>query len=250
MDLHRTASILYLIAGAACLCYYVSLRLYIPTGVNMGWIWPAAGAALIAVGLVSMLALPGWLRVAWRVLFGVGLAGFLALEGVVLSGMWAKLPANVDAIVVLGARVHADGRLSQALTHRVDAAADYLAANQGTICIVSGGQGPDEPTSEAVAMRDALIERGTDPERIVMEDRSADTRENLIYSKELLPENAANVGIVTNNFHVARALMLARSLGYDRPKGLAAEFTGGALPHFMVREAIGLAYERMRTVNN
>ena len=224
----------------------MALRLYAPAGVSMSWIWIAAGAALLVAGGLSLTSLPRLPRLVWRVLLGLGLAGALALTCVVATGMRAKLPDNVDAIVVLGARVHEDGHFSMALEHRVDAAYDYLVRNENTICIVSGGKGADEPVAEARAMREALLDRGIAPSRVIAEERSTDTRENLIYSRALLPEGAKTVGIVTNNFHVARALLLARQLGYNDPKGLAASFTGLALPHFMVREDIGLLYELIR----
>ena len=80
-----------------------------------------------------------------------------------------------------------------------------------------------------------------DPARILLEDRSTNTFENMTFSKALIDREDAAVGIITNNFHVWRSLRLARRAGLANVHGIAAEYTGPTLIHFMVREAISIA---------
>ena len=74
-----------------------------------------------------------------------------------------------------------------------------------------------------------------------MEDKSTNTWENMAFSKALIERDDAAVGIVTNNFHIWRSLRLARRAGLTNVHGIAAEYTGPTLVHFMVREAISIA---------
>ena len=155
----------------------------------------------------------------------------------VISGMNASAPPGMDYLMVLGASVYADGP-SPALTRRINAVMDCLDQHPDAVIIASGGQGRNEPISEAQCIRDELVKRGVDPGRIVMEDKSTDTRENMIYSRALIDRPDAAVGIVTNNFHIWRSLRMARRAGLTNAHGIAAEYTGPTLLHFMVRETI------------
>jgi uncharacterized SAM-binding protein YcdF (DUF218 family) len=103
--------------------------------------------------------------------------------------------------------------------NRLDAAKNYLDAHPETLCIVSGGQGPNEPYSEAFAMKKYLLEKDVLAERIIMEDQSTSTKENLLYSMMLMEKNSPDLektaAIVTNDFHIFRSLMLAEHVGID-----------------------------------
>ncbi len=236
----------YFAAGGACLFYYLMLGAFARFGLNMSWLWLVAAAVLALSGLACRAALPGWVRAAWRALLAAGALLLAALLGLVISGMHAAPPADLDAVIVLGARVEADGEPSRALRQRVETAAAYLQANPDAIAVASGGQGADEPVSEAACIREALIAAGIAPERIRLEDRSATTAENLAFSRALLDAQGDSVGIVTNNYHVWRAVALARRAGYADVHGIAAPYAGVTLPHFMVREAACLVAEWLR----
>ena len=237
MPLTRVLQKIYWAAAAACFLYYIGIGISARFGLDMSWMWLVAGGALTLAGFACKIALPGWVRAAWRALVCAGLALLIALLGLVISGMRQTPPANLDYLIVLGARVNPDGNPSPALQNRLNAAIDYLAANPETIAIVSGGQGADEPVSEAACIRDALVAAGVDPDRILVEDQSTSTAENLTFSLALIDAPDDSVGLVTNNFHVCRATRLAQKAGYGDVHGVAADYTGLTLPHFMVREA-------------
>ena len=231
---------LYLIGGVACVLFYFVIGFYSRFGMSIQWIWLAAGGVLLAAALCTRINLPQWIRYAWRGLLAAGLVLLCALEGLVISGMRAQAPDNMDYLLVLGASVYQDGP-SPALTRRINAVMDCLDRHPNAVIIASGGQGRSEPVSEARCIRDELVRRGVDPGRIVLEDQSTNTLENMRFSRKLIDRPDAAVAVVTNNYHVWRSLRLAERAGLTNVHGIAAEYTGPTLIHFMVREAIPIA---------
>nr|WP_239558739.1 YdcF family protein [Peribacillus deserti] len=148
------------------------------------------------------------------------------------------VPKDADYIIVLGARVKTDGP-SLSLQSRIDAAAAYLLANQNTKAIVSGGQGTDEPVSEAEAMKQGLLTAGIDETRIIMESRSRNTYENITFTKKLIPAHSEPVLLVTNDFHLYRAVKMAEKQGLN-VKGLPAPTPLITIPKSYVREYLAL----------
>ncbi len=145
----------------------------------------------------------------------------------------------LDYIIVLGAQVWEDGP-SVVLKYRLDAANTYLEENPDTKCIVSGGQGYNEPFTEAEGMAKYLIEHGISAERILLEDQSTNTVENVRYSQRLMETTYKSVGIVTNNFHLYRAVEIAKKQGLQGVCGIAAKSTPLYLPNNLLRECIGV----------
>ena len=164
----------------------------------------------------------------------VGFTAFFIVEGCIISQMHEKGEAGLDYIIVLGAQVRESGP-SAALKYRLDEAVEYLEDNPKTICIVSGGQGANEPYSEAEGMAQYLKEQGIDASRILLEDKSLNTEQNMEYSKALI-KDGASVGIITNDFHLFRAKQVARKYGLDNVCGIAAKSTPVYLPNNMLRE--------------
>ncbi|MER1958132.1 MAG: YdcF family protein [Solibacillus sp.] len=117
-----------------------------------------------------------------------------------------------EYVIILGAKVKPGGVPSLSLKNRLDVAADYLHAYPHVKAIVSGGQGADEDRTEASVMYDYLVEKGIGADRILQEDQSTSTYENLAFSKKLLPKHVKSITIVSNDFHLKRATMLASKL--------------------------------------
>ena len=182
--------------------------------------------------------LPGILRkilIVLIILFG---CVFLIVEGCVLTGFRKKGKEHLDYVVVLGAQVHASGP-SVVLRYRLDKAIEYLKDNPDTICIVSGGQGVNEPFTEAEGMVRYLISHGVPEERILKEEASLKTVQNIRYSMELM-DNTDSVGIITNNFHLFRALSIAKKQGLTNCVGIPAASKAVYLPNNMLREFFGV----------
>lgn len=190
----------------------------------------AAGTALAPAGSTASVACRGCLVA----LAALTLAFIVASLFLMAQGRRAA-SGPFDWIVVLGARVRADGTPSITLRKRLETARAYLAGHPATRVVVSGGQGPDEPASEAAVMRAWLIERGVDPARIAAEDRSTTTAENVAGVLPLIPRTA-RAGIVTSDFHLFRAMRLARRGGLPCTGGIPAPTRLRYLPHNLLRE--------------
>lgn len=121
-----------------------------------------------------------------------------------------------EYLVVLGAGVRGTTP-STILQSRIDAATQYLQKNPDVICIVSGGQGEGEDISEAQCMYDHITAAGIDGSRIWLEDRSTSTGENFRFTLELIEEKTGetpdHLAVLSNEFHLYRASMIAENCG-------------------------------------
>lgn len=171
----------------------------------------------------------------------LGLAIIMVISMIVVKYMSEKPSKELDYIIVLGAQVRGD-RITKSLKQRLDTAYDYVLDNDNTVIIVSGGQGAGENISEALAMKNYLVDRGIDEDRIIMEDKSTSTKENMDYSKELLNEYET-VGIVTNGFHVYRAIRIAKKSGIEGVCGVSAPTNKILWLNYVVRECFALVKE-------
>ena len=245
----RTVNYIVLALGIAMILYYLALGIAIRFGQSMQFLWLIGGIALIArFGFWAWADRAGRLPASplllpLRVLLALAIVVFLICEVIILAPGLQDPPEGLDYIVVLGAWVNGT-QPSGSLRNRIEVAAEYLEANPNTIAVLSGGQGADEDISEAWCMYENLIAKGIDPSRLIMEDRSTDTVENLRYSREFVPVGAS-VGLVTNNFHIFRALATARNLGWDvSPVPVATSIL--SLPHYLMREFIGVTYHGVK----
>lgn len=143
-------------------------------------------------------------------------ACYLALETVVLVNAHDDVEGQPGAMVILGAQLQEQGP-SLFLQRRLERALAYLETHPDVLVVVSGGQGPDEPDSEANGMEAFLRDRGFEG-TILKEDQSHNTKENLKNSKELLARNGYDVArgviLVSNDFHLARCRLLGTRFGY------------------------------------
>ena len=154
--------------------------------------------------------LPAWAK-ALLALILAGAVAFSALLGAVLWGSYDHLRGDPQIMVILGCQVKPWGP-SILLQDRLDEALDYLEEHPDMTIVVSGGQGPDEPSTEARAMYDYLVANGVDGDKILLEDQSHNTVQNLRYTAQLLAEEGydttEDIVVVSNGFHLTRVRML------------------------------------------
>ena len=169
---------------------------------------------------------PVWLNIAAALVIAAVLA-FAGLFGAVMYGSYGHIQGEPRVMVILGCRVMPGGNPSVLLQDRLDTALDYWEDHPDLTIVTSGGQGSNEPVSEARCMADYLMDGGVPEDQILLEDRSHNTKENFLYSKELLADEGIDVGetdvlVVSNGFHLTRARMLAERFGYGEVSTLAA----------------------------
>lgn len=156
-------------------------------------------------------------RTAFTVLMVLGFSWAAFLSGCMAYGaLQGPVEGEAYTVIVLGSKVHGTSP-SADLWQRILAAEEYLKAHPEAKAVASGGQGPGEDISEAKAIRDALVERGIEEERVFLEDRSTNTRENIAFSMELIREKGLSekVALVTDEYHEFRAARTAAAQGVE-----------------------------------
>lgn len=234
---HKILAIVFFIAAVLCAVYGV---LIFGTGSGTGFfiVWIAAALFLTVLGISVLLHL--WAKlpvIVVRICIGLILAVivvFVSVEFMIAGQLHASGKKDLDYIIVLGAQVRENGP-SRILKYRLDCALDYLEENPDTVCIVSGGQGYNEPFPEARGMAEYLTDCGISQKRIIMEGKSKSTEENIRNSMEYM-DPSSTVGIITNDFHVFRAMQIAEDMGLEDAYGIAAGSPPLYLPNNMLRE--------------
>ena len=228
---------------------------------------------------------PLWLPVSFVTLCASGLMIVLVTQILIFGRIPAAAEPSLDYVIVLGAKVKPDGSLSKTLKLRLDKALEYMKENPETMLVLSGAKGDAEPCSEADAMETYLLGPGADPDHLLKEEQSFSTVENLAYSRVMIekrenlleqerkaeadrllrapgeiegvPETGAptnntpvlarqpRVGIITSNFHLCRAAMIAKKQDYGTVYGIASEADKVLLVHFSLRDGIALLKDRL-----
>lgn len=173
---------------------------------------------------------------------GIGLVSFVCIEGLILHYDGGSSRPGADYIFVLGAAVNGETP-SLALQYRIDEAERYLKENPDTVAVLCGGQGDRELITEAEAMRRALTAAGIDGERLILEDRSTNTEQNIAGACALIPSpQQATVGIVTTGFHIYRARHLLQRQGVENCFGISARLPDLPLFHanYYLREYLAV----------
>lgn len=235
---------LLIILGVLCILYCVGIGLFVNFGTKFFLVWGVGGVLLVTTGyLVSKRQLlehmPVWMKAVIGIALVIGLVIFVSVESLVVSRFAARGVQSADYLIVLGAQIYENGP-SDVLRRRLDVAAAYLKENPDTLVIVSGGKGSNEPVTEAQGMYEYLLTAGIGADRILKEDTSGNTYENLLNSSHLLHREEDKIIVVTNNFHVYRATKIAEKMGYADVYGLAADSYPLMLPNNMLREFFGI----------
>lgn len=187
------------------------------------------------------------LRILFSVMLLTGIAFFTYVESEIIAGSRSDISREADYIIVLGAGV--DGRRpSWILSDRLYATLSYLKEHPRAKAVVSGAQGPHEEITEAECMYLWLVENGISPERIIKEDRARSTAQNVSFSMELIRADAqyfstsVSVAIVTSEFHLYRAKLIAKKISGITPIGIAAHTTLPVIRvNYFIREAAAVA---------
>lgn len=231
------------LCGAGCVWFLLPL---LRGGFRLGAVF---GLAVCAWGALLLVFYPrlarkgGWRKALARLaacFYCLGLCWAGYLTGLMLSAQVRPAPANTP-VIVLGAQVYSAERMGVSLAGRVEKAAQYLQENPEAACIVTGGQGGDEPCPEALTQRNNLVSRGIGEERIYMESESHNTRQNLDFAMEIAQREGlgSSFVIVTQDFHMYRALQLAENAGFTA-YSLTARSDPLLLPEYYGRELLSL----------
>ncbi len=158
-------------------------------------------------------------KILYSILTSLVILGLVLVSGtglVVGTAALGQAQEECQYIVVLGAKVNGT-EPSRILQERIQAAYDYLMAHPQAVAVLSGGKGPDEGISEAQCMYNRLEDMGIDPARLLREERSTSTWENLNFSLELIEDRTGSrperIGLVSSEFHLFRAGLFAKSCG-------------------------------------
>lgn len=269
---------LYLIFGGIFFLYFIILWIYCRRIPAFGWFWPAAGTLMTILGLFTMdytKAGPDGMTTVFfdgnitamrnffiaifpMLLFIIALICFIAICIIASHGKKQPSPHG-DYLIVLGA--HVNGKVpSKALMSRIMAAHAYLKENPSTKAVLTGGQGNGEEITEAMCMKQELLKLGIDEGRLLIENRSTTTEENIGFGKNIIKDDRTNdkvpyeiddktdnhdqsikstsVIIVTNDFHALRGVQIAKKAGFKQVQSIGAPSSIIMKPHYYTREIL------------
>ncbi len=234
-----------LTAGICSIVYFGAYAILVDLTNTFTWFWLALGILCILAGAgliwlhLRRYVIPVGVRRTLGVLAGLGILCFLVTEGVIVGYGRSKPVQDAEYMIVLGARIRGS-KVTANLARRLDTAYQYLEENPETKAILSGGQGTGEDIAEAEAMAAYLEDKGIARERMILEDQSVNTYENIKYSREKMESQNATVVLVTNDFHVFRGTHIAKKQGLSRVYGLGAPTKWYTVPNMYVREAFAV----------
>lgn len=157
---------------------------------------------------------------------------------------------DFDYVIIHGAGLLDGDRVSKLLADRLDKAIEvYQKDPTPPIMIPSGGKGSDEKISEAEAMARYLIDKGIPPEKIIKEDQSLTTFENIKFSKRIIDgrEGSKYTVLVTSNYHVYRALRYCRK-NKLKCTGVGSHVAFYYWPSALIREFIAVHSEKKHLI--
>ncbi|MBQ2085999.1 MAG: YdcF family protein [Oscillospiraceae bacterium] len=234
-----------IIAGAAASLYGLTVISIIGTGAIFNFFYLGIGLFLLAVG---SLWKRGRQKKLWQKVFliAVCLCGviFLSVETAIITCSMQQPAPGADYAVLLGTQYRDDGP-SVDYRARLMAAYEYLNGDPECILVATGGKGSNEPCSEAEGARRFLTAIGIREERILIEDRSRNTVQNIQNAYELLTGNGAEpekirIVIVSASYHLLRARFLAKQAGFVNVEVKGSTGLPVLMPHFYTREFFAL----------
>jgi uncharacterized SAM-binding protein YcdF (DUF218 family) len=240
-------SIISVIFGITVVVYFVIVSLYWRrmdafnnVMIVMGFLWIVISVKIDKV-VKTVKKFPKIGRIALGVALVSFIASFVIIEGIIVYNMRATSGGGADYIIVLGCQV--DGSIpSIPLARRVNAAIAYLKENRNTGVVITGGRGSGENIPEAEAMHIMLLRNGIENDRIFKEQNAKNTLENLKFSDDLYNLSDKNIVIVSSDYHMLRALSIAKKLNYKNVKALPVKSQLPVLPVYLLREYAAVVY--------
>ena len=235
----KIVKILGITAGSLLIGNFILLILI--SNINLGMV-PVAGLGAVLLGYGIFYDKLPFKKIIGAVLaFGIvvilSFGTFLAVYGGQDTADYTE-----QTVIVLGCGLRGE-RVSVGLAKRLNKAYEYHEKNPEAMIIVSGGQGPQEDISEALAMKRYLVEKGIPEEKIIMEDKSTSTITNFRFSLEIMEKEGMSldsVVFVTNAYHVYRAASYAKVEGFVEVAHLGTNIIWYTIPMNYMREMMAV----------
>lgn len=227
------------LVGTAFIIYGAAVLMYRGEETPMLWAWFALGFVFIAEGIMTAVVKKRAAvvsAIAVSAAEAVFLVGLLVFSGFALSYMGSSPEQGCDHVIILGAAVNGDAP-SEALQKRIDSAYMYLDKNNGSVAVGTGGKGAGENISEGKCIADSLEKMGIEKSRIIYEEGSATTVENLDNALKLMG-NSKSIAIVSSGFHVFRAKLLLSCRTDADITVIPASGADFLTPHYLLREYV------------
>ncbi|QOR36129.1 YdcF family protein [Clostridium sp. 'deep sea'] len=222
---HKILDFSFFIVGIIFIINFFALYLFDVENIGV-FMQGTLGVFLVILPSVRKKALltPKYCKVR-KFIFVIIIIGTICYSALLVPMVYngiAKSYVDTEYLLILGARVRGE-KISLPLKLRLDKGYDYLTQYPNTKVIVSGGQGPGEDITEALAMKRYLEAKGINEKRIIMEDKSTSTFENIKFTREIIDKidntEKKTICIVTNDYHMFRSKMLASRNNFD-PVGI------------------------------
>ena len=235
----KTIRILSITAGALLIGNFILLILI--SNINLGMV-PVLGLGVVLSGYGLIYdKLP--FKKIFSALLALGLVAILSFGGfLAIYGGQDTADYTEQTVIVLGCGLRGE-RVSVGLAKRLNKAAEYHQNNPEAMIIVSGGQGPQEDISEALAMKRYLVDKGIAEDNIIMEDKSTSTITNFRYSREIMEARGmdlSSVVFVTNAYHVYRGASYAKDEGFVDIAHLGTDIIWYTIPMNYMREMMAV----------
>lgn len=238
---------LLIVIGMLCILYFIAITIFIGYFNVYNFIWIFMGALFILlyklrIKIVKLLyKTKKIIRLFILIILSAFALSFVIIETFIILESRNKNTENGYYLIVLGAGL--DGaNPSLTLLQRINKAVEFLDKNMEAMVVVSGGKGVRETVTEAEVMSKILQNNKIAKTRIIMEDRSSNTYENLLYSGNLIEKNK-KVVIVSSGFHLFRAKSIAKKMGYKDVGGIASKTPLLLLPNYYIREYLAVLKE-------
>lgn len=237
---------MYLLLSGICVLYYIYLKVvYGGLAFSGSFLVIAAVLAVFQFTKNNIKENKNIYKALKIVMIIVGII-FIIIESLIVLYPKHNYKEQSEYMIILGASVK-QNTPSLTLRGRLDTAIEYIdRTNDDLYIVVSGGKGSGENISEALAMKNYLIENGVSEDKIIMEDKSTNTYENFKYSREKIEEHSGksiedlNIKVVTTDFHAYRSSILAKRNGFEEVTFYTSNSLTQFKPVYYLRECFAL----------